>query len=78
MTTTLAEAPLNTPMTCVSADASPELRRRLAELGIRPGAHVRLLGRTSGGGRVVQVGGASIAIGKQVLRGIVASTDQAA
>ena len=44
--------------------------RRLAELGLRPGAEVVVLHRTAGGGRVVAVDGARLALGRTVLRAI--------
>lgn len=47
----------------VTAVAVPEPhRRRLAELGVRPGAHVTLLRRTAGRGVVVAVAGARLAL----------------
>ncbi|HEY6934184.1 MAG TPA: FeoA family protein [Marmoricola sp.] len=37
-------------------------RLRLAQLGVRVGARVRVLGRTSGGGRVLGIGSARLAV----------------
>jgi ferrous iron transport protein A len=42
--------------------------RRLAALGLRPGAQVTLLHNTSGGGRVALVGGTRVALGPGVLK----------
>lgn len=47
-----------------------DLRRRLAELGLRRGATVTCLRGTIGGGRVLDVAGTRIALGRQVLRAI--------
>ncbi|MDY5784604.1 FeoA family protein [Corynebacterium sp.] len=44
--------------------------RRLRELGLRPGAHVTVVQKTSGGGRVVRVGNTRYALGKPALRSI--------
>jgi ferrous iron transport protein A len=48
--------------TVTAVTAQPTVRRRLAEMGIRPGCHIRVLHRTTGGGRVVAVGGARVAL----------------
>jgi ferrous iron transport protein A len=64
---TLASAPLGVPLV-IGAAALPSPRRlRLAELGLRPGATVTLLRRTAGGGRIVGVGDARVAVGRSVL-----------
>lgn len=44
--------------------------RRLAELGIRPGATVRVLTRSAGGGLTVAVGTSRLALDRSVARGI--------
>lgn len=55
--TLAAPEPLETP------GASTGLgHRRLAQLGLRPGAEVRVVMRTSGGGRVVAVAGSRVAL----------------
>ena len=41
--------------------------RRLAELGIRPGAGLQILSRTSGGGAILAIGDDRIAVSRQVL-----------
>ncbi len=46
------------------------LVRRLAELGLRPGATVTPRHHTAGGGRVVEVAGSRIALAKSVLAAI--------
>jgi Fe2+ transport system protein FeoA len=44
--------------------------RRLAELGLRAGARVRVVLRTAGGGRVIAVDESRIALDRQTLRRI--------
>jgi Fe2+ transport system protein FeoA len=63
----LASAPLDTPLTLIGVGASAS-RRRLATLGLREGASIRLLTRTIGGGRIVLVGGSRIALSKDLVR----------
>ena len=53
----------------LAALALPVTReRRLAELGLRRGQTVAVLGRTSGGGRLLGVGDARIAVDRTTLR----------
>ncbi len=54
------EVPGDATVTLV--DATTTIQRRLAEMGVRVGSHVRVLYRTTGGGRVLSVDGARIAI----------------
>lgn len=70
MSTTLDRAPLGAPVRVCASDASADLTRRLAELGLRAGAVVRCLQRTAGGGRVVDVAGTRVALGREVLRAV--------
>lgn len=63
----LAQVPVGATATIVGADAHPR-RRRLAELGLRPGATVRVLHRSAGGGRVLAVGALRIAVDRPTLR----------
>lgn len=72
MTTTLDRAPLDTPLVLLSTDVGPDLTRRLSALGLRRGAHLRLVRRLAAGGRIVSVGGGRIAIERSVLAAIVA------
>ncbi|GAB2465809.1 FeoA family protein [Jatrophihabitans fulvus] len=44
--------------------------RRLAELGIRRGSEIRVLGRSAGGGVTVAIGTSRLALDRTVLRGI--------
>ncbi len=64
MSTTLAQFSGVGVVRTVGTD--PGVRRRLAEMGIRPGASIRVLYGTTGKGRVVSVGGARIALDKDL------------
>lgn len=64
----LASAPLGTALTLVAIDGTVGHRRRLAALGLREGASVRLLTRTIGGGRILLVGGSRIALNRELVR----------
>ncbi|MEL4505240.1 FeoA family protein [Luteococcus sp. H138] len=64
----LATAPMGRPLTLLRAEGTPDLCRRLAALGLRRGAQVRLVHRTAGGGRVLHVAGSRIALDKSMLR----------
>ncbi len=64
MSASLAETTGSATVKSVGAD--PAVRRRLAEMGIRPGATVRVMYRTTGGGRVVSVGGARVALDREL------------
>ncbi len=70
MSTTLDGAPLGATVRVAATDAPADLARRLAELGLRPGAVVRCVQRTAGGGRIVDVDGARVALGRAVLRSV--------
>jgi len=64
---TLASAPLGVPLLLGRADLPAARRLRLAELGLRAGATVTVMRRTAGGGRIVAVGDARVAVGRNVL-----------
>jgi len=49
---------------------TPAVARRLAELGIRPGAALRIQSRTSGGGAILAIGDDRIAVSRQILASI--------
>ncbi len=57
--------------TVISIDDAAAYAIRLAELGIRPGVHIECVQRCSGGGRVVRVGNARLALDKAALAAIV-------
>lgn len=64
---TLNQAPLHELLVLVDADLEVGEARRLLRLGLRPGARLRLLQRLAGGGRVVSVEGARVALGHALL-----------
>jgi ferrous iron transport protein A len=59
---TVSDAPLGQPLTVAAVAADPRVIRRLAELGVRPGAKVAVLRRTAGGGRILNVADARVAL----------------
>lgn len=67
----LDRAPVGRPLQVLATPcASPALRRRLAELGLRPGASLLLLARTSGGGGLLGIGDDRLAVARAVLADI--------
>lgn len=65
---TLAEAPLAASLTLLTV---PDVHaRQLSRLGLRPGAALTVLRRSTGGGRVVAVAGARVALGSALLAGL--------
>lgn len=68
MQPTLLDAALGAPVTLDEPQAPPALRLRLAELGLRRGQVVHPLRRTPGGGRVIAVGTARIALDRGTCR----------
>lgn len=70
MASTLDRVPLEAPVLIVGSTLGAAIVRRLAELGVRRGATVTCLRRTPGGGRVLDVAGARIALGHAVLTGL--------
>ena len=66
---TLDEAPAGVRARLLRTADAPS-RRRLAELGLRPGEVVTPLHRASGGARVLAVGETRIAVARSVLRTI--------
>jgi ferrous iron transport protein A len=67
LATTLADTPVGGRATVVASTADPALTRRLAELGIRPGAPLTVVQRTAGGGRVIDTGSARYAVDHRTL-----------
>ncbi len=70
MATSLARAPIGIDLRVIGAVGPTALTRRLSELGLRVGSHVRCVQRTSGGGRIVDVAGSRIALGREVLESL--------
>ncbi|HEX2857231.1 MAG TPA: FeoA family protein [Propionibacteriaceae bacterium] len=67
----LGEAPVRTPLTLRRSDGTADFRRRLSALGLRVGARVTVVHQTVGGGRIVAVAGARIALDRDVLARLV-------
>ncbi|AZP37536.1 MAG: FeoA family protein [Acidipropionibacterium acidipropionici] len=63
----LASCPVDEQRVLLRAEGDLRMRRRLAALGLRRGAPVTLMMRTSGGGAVVSVAGARIALDRSML-----------
>ena len=66
-----ADAPAGCDLRCAGLEAPARTRQRLAELGLRLGAPIRVLSRTSGRGFVLTVSGARIAVDATTAAGIV-------
>ena len=54
----------------------PAQRLRLAELGLRPGVRVRVLGRTVGGGRVLGLGATRLAVDRGIAAGLIVEPER--
>lgn len=65
---TLAGVPVSARVTLEAPRLDAARIRRLAELGLRAGAEVVVLHRTAGGGRVVAVDDARIALDRATLQ----------
>ncbi len=64
---TLAGAPARSRLVVVRLRTPADLARRLGTLGVRPGIQVEVLHNASGGGRVIGVAGARLALDRRVL-----------
>jgi Fe2+ transport system protein FeoA len=62
----LGDVPLGSTVVLVRSHDAPARALRLAELGLRVGAQVSVVARTAGGGRMLGVGHARIAIGPEL------------
>ncbi len=72
---TLASVAPGVPQRVAGAvPTSPRIRRRLAELGVREGALVVIRNRTTGGGAILEVDDARIAVSRQLLATIRTTT----
>lgn len=65
---TLADVPVGTRVVLGRPGGTTARARRLAELGLRAGARVHVVQRTAGGGRLVAVEDARIALDRGTLR----------
>ena len=70
MQSTLLDAPFGEPVELREPTVDAPLRLRLAELGLRTGRTVRSVRATTGGGRVVAVGKAQIALDRRTCRAL--------
>jgi ferrous iron transport protein A len=70
---TLATAPFGIPLVLGEAALPAPRRLRLAELGLRNGVTITVLRRTAGGGRILGVGDARIALGRGILSRVIVS-----
>jgi ferrous iron transport protein A len=67
---TLDQAPRRTPLVVRRPQLPTPRARRLAELGLRPGVVLTVLRRTAGGGRLVAIGDARVAVGRETARAL--------
>ncbi len=67
---TLGDADDDEVVVLAAPRLEPARARRLAELGLRAGARVRVLHRSAGGGRILAVDDARIAVDRATLRRI--------
>lgn len=63
----LQDAPIGVELSFASVEGNPPLCRRLSALGFRRGAPVRVVQKVAGGGRIVDVAGSRIALGRTIL-----------
>lgn len=57
-------------LTLLAVPGGPEIRTRLSALGLRPGRQLHVVGKTSGGGRILAVDGARIAVDHATAAGL--------
>ncbi len=58
------------PVEIVDVRAEDTVRRRLAQLGLRVGAELTVVRATAGGGRILAVAGARIALDRDTAQGL--------
>lgn len=64
----LRHAPEHQPLTIAALEpGSDDERRRMRHLGLREGAQIEVLRRTTGGGLIVAVAGSRVALGRNLL-----------
>lgn len=66
-TVTLADVPTGHRALVIATSTTPELSRRLAELGVRPGVTLTVVQHTSGNGRVIDISGVRYAVDHRTL-----------
>ncbi len=67
----LCDLPLGVAAHVQSVVAPPAMQRRLAELGIRSGVALSCTQRCAGGGRIVSIGHARLALDRAALQAVV-------
>lgn len=70
----LSAAPPAGLLHVVATPSDPALRRRLQDQGLRPGTPLTVVRRTAGGGLVVAVAGARLALGRDLARCLLVET----
>jgi len=66
----LGGAPLHAPLLLTGVSVDGRSQRRLVSMGLRAGVRLSVQQRLAGGGRVVNVGGARVALGQAVVNGL--------
>jgi ferrous iron transport protein A len=69
----LGSVALGSEATLVGLHLADATRLRLTELGLRPGAVVRVLSRTPGGGRVIGLGAGRVAVDRATAKAVTVS-----
>jgi feoA domain len=70
----LREAPEHQPLTIANLQpGSADEERDLRHLGLRSGATIEVLRRTTGGGRIIAVEGGRVAMGRDLLEQVTVS-----
>ncbi|MDR2974219.1 MAG: ferrous iron transport protein A [Propionibacteriaceae bacterium] len=62
VTVKLDQAPVDQPLSIVGTSTDPVVAQRLSRLGWRPGGQVRVVRKTSGGARVLDLNDSRVAI----------------
>lgn len=61
---------MHAPLVLADLSLDGHSQRRLVSMGLRAGARLSVLQRLAGGGRVVNVAGARVALGRSVVNGL--------
>lgn len=67
--TTLGNLPVGVPARILAIAERPQ-RVRMAAMGLRPGAEVRVLARSASGSRIVRVGDARLTVARELAASI--------
>ncbi len=66
----LGGAPLHAPLLLAGVSVDGKSQRRLVSMGLREGVRLSVQQRLAGGGRVINVAGARVALGQAVVNGL--------